>query len=85
MLANCLTGSFASVTNWGGIIGAGLLALVFQRYGGKIMPAEQPYEIVSQGLTYILAAWVAIFLARLIFVASFHIHREGQWFGKKFV
>jgi hypothetical protein len=49
------------------------------------MPAEQPYEIVTQGLLYILAAWVVIFLARLIFVAPFQIHREGQWFGKKFV
>ena len=80
-----LRGSFASATNWGGIIGAGLLALVFQRYGSKIMPAEAPYEIVAQGLIYILAAWVVIFFFRLIFVAPFQISREGKWFGKKFV
>ena len=73
-----LTGSFASATNWGSIIGAGLLAFVFQRYGGKIMPAEQPYEIVAQGLMYILAAWVVIFLARLVFVAPFHSPRRAM-------
>jgi hypothetical protein len=80
-----LSGSFASATNWGGIIGAGLLAFVFQRYGSKIMPAEGPYEIVAQGLLFIVAAWIVIFLFRLIFIAPFQVHREGQWRGPKLI
>lgn len=80
-----LVGSFASATNWGGVIGAGLLALGFQQYGQKLMPADRWYEIVAQGLLFIVAAWVVIFLFRLVFIAPFVIHREGEWHGHRFV
>jgi hypothetical protein len=79
------TGSFASATNWSGIIGAGILAFALQRYGRAPMIAETWYEIVGQGLLFIVAAWVVIFLFRLFFIAPFQVHREGDWYGKKFV
>jgi hypothetical protein len=80
-----LAGSFQSATNWGGIIGAGLLAFGLSLYGRQMMPAEGWAEIVIQGLLYIVAAWVVIFFARLFFVAPFLIHREGEWHGTTFV
>jgi hypothetical protein len=79
-----LAGSFKSATNWAGILGVGLLGFVLHQYGHKLMPAEHWYEIAGQGLLYMLAAWVFIFLMRLI-ASPFMIHREGIWHRNKFI
>jgi hypothetical protein len=80
-----LEGSFKSATNWAGVIGAGALAFLLSHYGHQIMPAQGWQEIVGQGLLYIVAAWVLIFAFRLVFIAPFIVHREGTWYGTKFV
>lgn len=78
-------GTFASATNWSGVIGSAALAFLLQRYGAKLMPAESPFEFVWQGLLLIALAWCLIFVVRLLFVAPFTIYRDGEWHGDKFV
>jgi MFS family permease len=80
-----LTGSFQKAQNWGGILGVGLLGFLLQQFGKQIIPAESWGEIAVQGMLFIFAAWVAIFLVRLLFVAPFLVYREGDWFGNTFV
>jgi len=80
-----LTGSFQRAQNWGGILGVALLGFVLQQLGKQIIPAESWADIAAQGLLYIAAAWLLIFLVRLFFIAPFLIYREGDWFGNTFV
>lgn len=79
-----LVGSFKSATNWGGILGVGLLGFALQRYGRELMPAETWTEIIGQGLFFLLAAWVVIFFVRLL-ASPFMVYREGKWYGDRFV
>lgn len=80
-----LAGSFRSATNWGGILGVGLLGWLLSQYGHTLMPAGNWYEAVAQGLIYIAAAWVVIFLVRTVLIAPFAIHQDGEWHGTRFV
>jgi hypothetical protein len=81
-----LVGSFQSATNWGGILGIAILGFGLRYYFGReLMPAETWQETAVQGLFFIAAAWVVIFLFRLIFIAPFIIRREGTWYGDTFV
>jgi hypothetical protein len=80
-----LRGSFQSASNWAGVLGTGFLAFLLERQGRKIMPAETWFETVAQGLLYIVAAWLLIFVVRLLFVAPFQIRAEGERHGTKFI
>ena len=81
-----IAGSFANATNWAGIIGIGVLGFLLQNFfGHKLVPAETWPAIVGQGLLFIAAAWVVIFVVRLLFYAPLVMHNEGKLYGNKFV
>lgn len=80
-----VSGAYKSSLNWGGILGAGVIGAAADVNGFSLIPGEGWQGVVASGLIYTAVAFLVIFLARLIFVAPFVIHRDGQWHGNKFV
>jgi hypothetical protein len=80
-----VSGAYKSSLNWGGILGAGVIGGLADAGGFSLVAAEGWRGAVASGLVYTAVAFVVIFLVRVLIVAPFVIHRDGEWHGNKFV
>lgn len=71
-------GALSSALNWGGILGAGVLGILLEYRASQITFGEGWQGVVLSGVAYTAAAWVVIFIVRLILVAPFLTWRDQK-------
>ncbi|MDP1750055.1 MAG: hypothetical protein Q8L22_11395, partial [Reyranella sp.] len=77
-------GSIPSANNLSPIIWPLLALLLFEAGGRKLIFADGPEGQIVGALAAIGAAWVIVFLVRLV-LAPWHLKREGKWLGNEFI
>jgi hypothetical protein len=74
-----LRGSLQSATNWAGVVGVAVVGAVLQYIMGQfqeLVPYPGWQGVVAAALIYIFAAWLVVFLCRLIFVAPYRLYQK---------